>query len=649
VADSGEQYILRMMVDVQNEQALRDLNKLYGQVGQGLVTTNRQMGQSSRTSKQFGYALQSAGYQASDFFVQVQGGVSVTRALSQQLPQLLAGFGSFGGPVMIGAVAVLSTMTALLPTIAKLLGETEDEMRSVTDVAADFTKALDNATGNVVRDTLDRYDTAIREATDATRLFLQVQREYADQDFAAATARSARELTTMATDLSAPGLTGDRVTGGRIEAIAPRFQSTPRDQQIADNIQAANDQIVESYKALVDQLNSGQLSLENFVATVLTLREAGLVGGQGIRELVDAAGELLRLRPETLDEHLEGLRQLTGSMQVQAGNADFALDYEQYLPSDSEMQTLDEFVDGINELTGALNGALTPVQAGVNWEDYLPGEELTEKQRKLREELVKQAEAYQFQQLPAAERYRQELERLEDTIQTLGLSTETASALTDQLSDRYKVQAEAVRDVSMQMSTAQEFTMNAFESFDRNFQSFVDGIARGTTELEDLFKRMAASIIADLMRIYLTQALTGLFLGGGTRGTTAGIPTTLDPSAYMAKGGAFQNGVQAFATGGIVSSPTMFPMARGMGLMGEAGAEAIMPLSRMPDGKLGVESSAANVVINNYAGAEVSATQTDVGLIVDIVRATVANDVEQGGNRISNAYANAFGVQRAGI
>lgn len=46
--------------------------------------------------------------------------------------------------------------------------------------------------------------------------------------------------------------------------------------------------------------------------------------------------------------------------------------------------------------------------------------------------------------------------------------------------------------------------------------------------------------------------------------------------------------VQAFASGGIVSQPTYFPMPGGTGLMGEAGTEAIMPLRRGPDGRLGV-------------------------------------------------------------
>lgn len=59
----------------------------------------------------------------------------------------------------------------------------------------------------------------------------------------------------------------------------------------------------------------------------------------------------------------------------------------------------------------------------------------------------------------------------------------------------------------------------------------------------------------------------------------------------FAKGAAFQaGGVTAFASGGVVSSPTMFPMRGGFGLMGEAGEEAIMPLTRTSNGDLGVKA-----------------------------------------------------------
>jgi len=57
------------------------------------------------------------------------------------------------------------------------------------------------------------------------------------------------------------------------------------------------------------------------------------------------------------------------------------------------------------------------------------------------------------------------------------------------------------------------------------------------------------------------------------------------------KGASFAQGrVQPFASGGVVTGPVAFPMRGGTGLMGEAGPEAIMPLARGPDGRLGVQS-----------------------------------------------------------
>ena len=74
-----------------------------------------------------------------------------------------------------------------------------------------------------------------------------------------------------------------------------------------------------------------------------------------------------------------------------------------------------------------------------------------------------------------------------------------------------------------------------------------------------------------------TNFLDGLF-GGNTTSN--------------ANGNAFVDGrVQKYAYGGIVKKPTLFPMANGMGLMGEAGAEAILPLRRGSNGKLGVQST----------------------------------------------------------
>lgn len=62
-------------------------------------------------------------------------------------------------------------------------------------------------------------------------------------------------------------------------------------------------------------------------------------------------------------------------------------------------------------------------------------------------------------------------------------------------------------------------------------------------------------------------------------------------AAAFADGASFSQGrVMPFAKGGVVTGPTTFPMRGGTGLMGEAGPEAIMPLTRGADGKLGVRA-----------------------------------------------------------
>ena len=68
----------------------------------------------------------------------------------------------------------------------------------------------------------------------------------------------------------------------------------------------------------------------------------------------------------------------------------------------------------------------------------------------------------------------------------------------------------------------------------------------------------------------------------------------------QADGGAWSGGVQRFARGGVVTDPTTFGMAGGRtGLMGEAGPEAIMPLKRLPSGKLGVQAQGSGTVVND--------------------------------------------------
>ena len=113
------------------------------------------------------------------------------------------------------------------------------------------------------------------------------------------------------------------------------------------------------------------------------------------------------------------------------------------------------------------------------------------------------------------------------------------------------------------------------------------------------FKEFARSVIADITRIAIRQAIIAPIVG------------TLFPGPKEAKGGVYSNGIRQFKKGGIVDAPTYFPFAKGVGLMGEAGPEAIMPLKRGKGGRLGVESSGGGGVTTVNVSVDAKGTKVE--------------------------------------
>lgn len=120
-------------------------------------------------------------------------------------------------------------------------------------------------------------------------------------------------------------------------------------------------------------------------------------------------------------------------------------------------------------------------------------------------------------------------------------------------------------------------------------------MAMGTVSVKEGFRSLGLSVIRAIeeMIIKMTivlplakalQSALGFGFGSGSLGGPVGWQ-----GPPQAMGNAFDRGnIIPFARGGIVNGPTLFPMAKGVSLMGEAGPEAIMPLRRGPGGELGV-------------------------------------------------------------
>lgn len=121
---------------------------------------------------------------------------------------------------------------------------------------------------------------------------------------------------------------------------------------------------------------------------------------------------------------------------------------------------------------------------------------------------------------------------------------------------------------------------SAFESMRSTLSSTFTGLVTGALS----FKDALSQVIGKLAEMLAQSAFDGL-MGAGGDGLLGGILKLFG----FANGGAFQGGrVMAFASGGVVSGATAFAMQGGLGVMGEAGPEAIMPLARGRGGKLGV-------------------------------------------------------------
>jgi len=145
----------------------------------------------------------------------------------------------------------------------------------------------------------------------------------------------------------------------------------------------------------------------------------------------------------------------------------------------------------------------------------------------------------------------------------------------------------------------------AFQSVMTGAQSAQEALSNAFKAIGEAFIQMAAEIIAKQLAMIAFQAILRAFGGSSSFGFSGAGPAQLPGGAGFAQGfsmpsilgnangNAFaKNGIQPFATGGIVTRPTFFKYAKGgemqNGLMGEAGPEAIMPLKRGADGKLGV-------------------------------------------------------------
>jgi phage-related minor tail protein len=183
-------------------------------------------------------------------------------------------------------------------------------------------------------------------------------------------------------------------------------------------------------------------------------------------------------------------------------------------------------------------------------------------------------------------------------------------------------------------------------------EAIVDFAMTGKTSFSD----MIDSMISDILRMLVYQNITkplATSISGFTGSVLSELGGDWSGMVFEQHGDAFSRGrILPYARGGVVDRPTIFPMAHGYGLMGEAGAEGILPLKRTASGDLGVQASGAGgaVTVNiiNNAGAEVSQSsrETPRGMEIDVmIDAAVGKKLSTFGSQSNKAVRQNFGAR----
>ena len=648
---------MRLGVATQKE-AITEINRLgkaYGIAQDRIDRTTASMTGIRKNTNRMNATIQNAGYQFGDFAVQVQGGQNVLVAFSQQGAQLAGLLPGVTGAVLGVALVIGSSLArALLDGsgfFKSLTESVEDAEAALSAFRSQFTKLADGFRTELGPEIVEFSEVLLKkrlgDSVDAVNMsidkmtgrFSKLTRELNKAGFAygqdevEAGLRSMKESIesisnidpSNADELRAAIATISDLIGGEVlpgielseaamealEQLGKEFASTleaitPEQEKQTDELDAqkAHLEAIVRLEAQRDRL--GKNLADTFAASTrqLELMQGGLsasISGKAVgieqmieeriaseRAVLEARQGIDGLFPDQIERQLLELRQRLEGQAEQYLSEQQSMEGLRRAASRSRSGTTKSTAELLQEERDAIQETLDEYRKKIELDTKLIGlskdeSELTKFIFNLEKDLGKtRAELSTEQQA----QYDAILAAKEKEIE-----------LTKQQQIEEEKLAKAKEKVEAVASTLASETVGALKS-----------IVNGTKTAAEAFRDMALNIIQQIMDILIWQpliesltnsisgAISGSAGGGGTMGGIIG-------SIFgFQNGGAFSAGnVIPFSRGGVVGSPTYFGMSGGRtGLMGEAGPEAIMPLKRGPDGKLGVEGSGGVTVHQTF-------------------------------------------------
>jgi tape measure domain-containing protein len=387
------------------------------------------------------------------------------------------------------------------------------------------------------------------------------------------------------------------------KAGVPSGKPTGRQKRVAlagqQTENALQDTKVKITLAEVQALKKAEIATENYVASIMPVAEQELQNKLSQRRL-----ELMRtgIRPDQIDTEMKiyeaQQKQTIGIQEAQKEIERVTkLKNEYKMSSEDAARAIANEQKVIDDLTNQLDPYTKAVrEAALANKDLAVQAALTDLENRAQMARALTPESEMRTRLQQQGYAGTQLETL--------FETEKATAKAEELKTQMQGVASTIGD-----------------AFSTAFQGIINGSMSAQEALAGMFQSIGQSFVKMAMEM-IAQQVTMITLGFimkalGLLGSAAGAGSTplpgsapqmtpgaivtptgfqgMIPSKLAAKGASFSNGIAKFATGGIVNGPTLFPFADGgamqMGLMGEAGPEAIMPLQRGADGSLGVRAA----------------------------------------------------------
>jgi len=611
--------LYKLTVDA--SKAIKDLEAVSGKV------KNFQTQAANTTSKMGGMqrGVQNVSYQLQDFIVQTSMGTDALRAFGQQAPQLLGSFGALGA-----AVGVIAALSPVVIDLFKNMAKEAMSLEDATKAAGKANELLKESFDFADRKTLDPLIEAYKKADAATRVLI---------------------LSNMELNLSIAKVAANDLKKSLLNSLDEGIEKLgffnrlwlQTKKYLDENEAAAKAGSKNPFAAKAVALDSQELLAPGFGISqeqLKTLQEAQRSFDAGKISAIEFQGAVAKIYLDTkkptkdFTDWVQGIQKATNEL-VKLERMSKEVADAQGRIGRGDLSTTKSIEDSQKAWEKASDKRIDDITKEF------------EALEKLREARVKEANA---------------MRAASDPMAAYNLALEKAKVL---LNDNI-ISLEEYRKVLFKAETTLANSNKVVNGFGDALTNAFTGAMLAGKSFGQVMQGLATDIQATIVKIMVIEPLirqlklsmvnSGFFAGSDYNAATPGF---IGPPVPSANGNIFNgpvgggSNVIPFAKGGVLNSAKYFPMSNGTGLAGEAGPEAIMPLKRDAQGKLGVAGgggSSTQVNIFNESGGQVETQKRrDSGgmEVIDIyIKKAVAEGIAQG--QFDKPMAATFGLRRMG-